>query len=346
MTKLITVILLSAFMIVSASATSPYGPEAPSSARRYLPDETENFGEGLWFVIRTSLEAMQPGMVEACKICVRILLVALVAGMITALTEEYRKTIDLISVAAVSVLLYNPSNALVQLARQTIIEISQYGNLLLPVMSGALIAQGAPAQSAAVYTATAFTDMLLTTAVSDILLPLLYIFLSVSVAHSVMDEQILDNIRSFTKWITTWGLKTVLYVFTGYVSITGIVSGTTDAATLKATKLTISGMVPVVGNIISDASEAILVSAGLVKNAVGIYGLLVVAAIGARPFLQIALQHLMLKMTAGICETIGVKSICKVVKGFAEAMGMLLAMVGTVSVILMVSTVCFLKGAG
>ena len=142
----------------------------------------------------------------------------------------------------------------------------------------------------------------------------------------------------------TWSLKIILYVFTGYMGITGVISGTTDAAAMKATKLTISGMVPVVGGILSDASEAVLVSAGVVKNAAGIYGIFAVLAICLGPFLQIGAHYLILKITAGICELIGPKRAADLVNDISGAMGMVLAMTGSVCLMLLISIVCFLKG--
>ena len=156
----------------------------------------------------------------------------------------------------------------------------------------------------------------------------------------------LKKLRDFIKWLLVWCLKIVLYIFTGYMGITGVVSGSADAATLKATKLTISGMVPVVGGILSDASEAVIVSAGLMKNAVGVYGLLAIAAIWIAPFLKIGVQYLMLKITGGICEIFGVKRMSGLIQAFSIAMGLLLAMTGAVCIFLLISTVCFMKGVG
>jgi stage III sporulation protein AE len=136
----------------------------------------------------------------------------------------------------------------------------------------------------------------------------------------------------------------VVYIFTGYISVTGIVSGATDAMTLKATKLTISGVVPMVGNILSDASEAVLVSAGLMKNAVGIYGLLAMLAIGIGPFIQLGAQYLLLKVTAGISDMFGTKKIAAIIKDFSTAMGLMLAMTGALCLIFLISTICFMKG--
>jgi len=144
----------------------------------------------------------------------------------------------------------------------------------------------------------------------------------------------------------TWGLKIILYVFTGYMSITGVITGTADAAAVKAAKLTISGAVPVVGGILSDASEAVIIGAGVMKNAVGVYGLLAVVAIWITPFLQIGSIYLLLKLTAIVCSVFGVKESSDLIEDFSGAMGLLLGMTGTVSLLILISTICFMKGMG
>ena len=183
-------------------------------------------------------------------------------------------------------------------------------------------------------------------AISKILIPIVYIYLCLSVVCRVFSQPLLSQLQNFLKWLMTWALKIVLYVFTGYISITGVVGGTTDAALLKATKLTISGMVPVVGNIISDASEAVLVSAGIMKNAAGVYGLLAILAIWIGPFIQIGIQYLLLKLTSGICEMFAVKSMAELMKDYSTAMGLVLAMTGTECLLFLISTICFMKGVG
>ena len=128
------------------------------------------------------------------------------------------------------------------------------------------------------------------------------------------------------------------------ITITGIISGTTDAAALKATKLTISGVVPVVGGIISDASDTILVSAGIVKNAAGVYGLLAILAIWIGPFLKIGVQYLLLKASAALCGGIAGDATSGLIKDFSGIMGILVAMIGTICLLFLVSIVCYLRG--
>ena len=136
----------------------------------------------------------------------------------------------------------------------------------------------------------------------------------------------------------------ILYIFTGYISITGVISGAVDASALKAAKLTISGAVPVVGSILSDATETILVSAGLMKSAAGVYGIFAFLAVCISPFLKIGAQYILLKVTCAVCNTFDCKSAVTLVESFSSGMGFVLAMTGTVCILLLVSVVCFMKG--
>lgn len=341
----LTIMLLVIFLLAApVEAVDFTAPDAPEAAQKLMPDETENFGEGLWYVITSALDTLQPGMVEAVRTCISLVAASLLVGLLSDISGSTKPVVTLTGTVAVGIILFQPVNALIQLGTDTVQQISQYGKLLLPVMTGALAAQGAVSKSGAVYMATAFFDALLSTAVAQLLVPLVYVFLCVSVGCNLFSQPLLGEIRKFLKWLVTWGLKIVLYVFTGYISITGVVGGTADAAMLKATKLTISGMVPVVGSILSDASEAVLVSAGIMKSAVGVYGLLAVIALWIGPFLQIGIQYLMLKMTAGISEMFGPKQMSGLIKDFSAAMGLVLAMTGTVCLIFLISTICFMKG--
>ena len=176
--------------------------------------------------------------------------------------------------------------------------------------------------------------------------PLIYLYLAFGIGNAALGTEILKRFQDTIKSIMTWSLKTILYIFTAYISITGVISGTTDAAALKAAKLTISSVVPVVGGILSDASETILVSAGMVKNAAGIYGLFAILAIWIGPFLRIGCHYLMLKGMGALCGIFSGKNTSGLIESFSVAMGHLLAMTGSVCLMLLVSTICFMKGVG
>lgn len=344
MRRIAIIIVLILLLIGPVGATAFTPPVVPQNVEHLMPDETSSFGEGLWYVLSESLVKLQPSFMKAIRICVSLIFVSLLVGLFSELASNVRSVIGTVGTITIGVILFQPVNAFIQLGTETVTQISQYGNLLLPVMSGALAAQGAVTKSGAIYAATVLFDALLSTAVSQLLIPLVYVYLCLSVTYNVFSQPLIIQMGKFLKWVMTWGLKTVLYIFTGYISITGVVGGTTDAAMLKATKLTISGMVPVVGNIISDASEAVLVSAEFMKNAVGIYGLLAIVSIWIGPFLQIGIQYILLKVTSGICEMFAAKQISGLIKDFSAAMGLVLAMTGSVCLMFLISTICFMKG--
>ena len=331
-------------IVVPVSADSFTAPEVPQSAEALMPDQTENFGEGLWFVITSAVDLLQPSFAEAVRTCVKVLAAVLLTSLLCNVSPNIKKVITLLGSITVGLLLFQPVDTLIDLGIQTVTQISQYGRLLLPVMTGLLAAQGGPTKSSGIYMATVCFDALLSSAISELLVPLVYIFLAISLVCCVFCRPLLQQMRQFIKWLMTWGLKIILYIFTGYISITGIVSGSADATMLKATKLTISGMVPVVGGILSDASEAVLVSTGIMKSAAGIYGILAILALWIGPFVRIGTQYLVLKLTSGVAEMFGEKQMSGVLSDYASAMGLVLAMSGTVGLMFLISTVCFMRG--
>ena len=130
------------------------------------------------------------------------------------------------------------------------------------------------------------------------------------------------------------------------MSITGVISGSVDASAIKAAKLTLSGVVPVVGGILSDASETILVSAGIMKNSVGVYGLMALCAILIGPFLRIGVQYLLLKAIGLVSGIVATKESSQLINDVTGGMGFILAMTGTSCLLLMIAIVCFMKGGG
>lgn len=346
MKKILRLMILVMVLAQPVSALEIETPQIPESGQRFMPLETESFGQGLLEVIRDALQYFHPEVKEAMSVCLGVIGAAMIVSVVKSLPGSRAKTVELTGTIAVAAMLLNASDSLIHLGADTVMQISEYGKLLLPSMTAAMAAQGGLTTASALYAGTAFFDNLLTSLIVKLLMPMIYVYLAFSAAGNATGEQMLKKMRDSMKWAYVWTLKIILYVFTGYISITGVVSGTTDAAALKAAKLTISGIVPVVGNILSDASEAVLVSAGTVKNAVGVYGLLAILAVWVGPFLKIGVHYMMLKLTAGLCGIFSGKEITDLIGDFTSVMGFVLAMTGAVSLMFMISTVCFMKGVG
>ncbi len=346
MRRFLAILLLILFLSPAASALEMTAPEVPDSGRDLMPREPESFGEGLMQILRDAVRQLRPDLAEAVRTCLGVTAAVLLVSILESFSDGKQTLAHLSGAVVLSGLLLAGTNSLFGLGADTVSELSSYGKLLLPVMTTALAAQGAITASTALYAGTAVFNSLLGALISGLIVPMIYIFLALAAANGALGEELLKKLRDLIKWAASWCLKIVLYVFTGYMGITGVISGTTDAASLKVAKLTISGMVPVVGGILSDASEAVLVSAGVVKNAAGIYGILAILAVCMGPFLKIGVHYLLLKTTGAICSVFGPKRITDLIGDFSSAMGLLLAMTGSECLLLLISTVCFLREVG
>lgn len=311
-----------------------------------MPEEPESFEEGLISILREAGVLIRPSIHSAAENCLCLVGISMLLAVVKLMPGAPERVLELTGILCTASILLGPSGSMIRLGAQTVKELSEYGKLLFPVLTAALAAQGGSATSAAIYAGTLAFDAVLSMLIGQLIVPMIYIFLCLSVIHSATGQELLGKMKDFTKWLMTWALKIVLYVFTGYMGITGVITGTADAAALKATKLAISGMVPVVGGILSDTSEAILVGAGVMKSAVGVYGLLAVLAVWIEPFIRIGSMYLLLKLSFGLSGIFPSKGIASVIKDFSGAMGMLLAMTGTICLLLLVSVVCYMKGVG
>lgn len=340
----ISLILVLFILPVTVFASELTPPPVPEIGEKYIQKDSETFGEGLLYLLKTALEDLSPSFTEASRTCLSVVCIVLLSSILNCLSVSSNKYVQLASTVMIGVLLLTPSNSLIGLATGTVTELSNYGKLLLPVMTSALAAQGGVSSSAAIYTGSVVFCSFLTVLLSGLIVPLIYVYLCVSVADACLGDDTLKSIKRFTKWLITWSMKISLYIFSGYLGITKIITGSVDAAALKATKLTLSGVIPVVGKMISDSSDAIILSTSVIKNSIGTLGALSILSVFIGPFIKIGVQYLTLKLTGAICGAFGVKKLTSLVDDFSKANALLLGVIGTMALMLLISTVCFMKG--
>ena len=343
--KVLMIIFLLIGLSAPAHATEITAPPLTGEAEQFMPESMPSFAEGLLYILKTAFRAVRPDLTQSCQLCLSVIGVAMLMSVVEGFSSKTQELVNTVGVLSIGFILIGSTNSLIGIASDTVQEISGYGKLLLTAMTAALAAQGGTTRSTILYTGTAFFDALLVTLISVFAIPMVYLFLAFLIGHCAIGENLLKRLRDLFKWLITWLMKTVLYIFTGYMSICSVITGGVDKTALKAAKLTISGAVPIVGGIMSDASESILLGAEVVKNSIGIYGMLAILAIVVMPFLRIGTLYLLLKFTTAICGVFSSAKISDITQGFSDAMGFLLGMTGTVSLLFLISTVCLLKGA-
>lgn len=345
MKRILVLLALILTLTPSVSAMDFQAPEAPDRVTEVVEQSADSLAGGLWNVFRWALCEADDSLGHAMACCLTAACMVMTCVLLGELSTTISQTaIRLCAVAVVGCALLEPSQTLIGLGIQTSNELSEYGKLLLPVMTGAMAASGGVTGSAALYAATAGFNSILSSFMTGLTVPILYLYLALSIASAALEVGLLEKMKIGIHWCMSWVLKLALYLFTGYLSLTGVITGHADASAVRVAKMTISGAVPVVGGILSDASEAVMISAGALGSAAGIYGMLTVLALFAGPFLRIGVQYILLKATAVFCGSMEGAGAASLISDFAAALGILLGAVSTQTVLLLISTVCFMKG--
>ena len=324
------------------------------AAQEFAPDidwlQTPDLDEGLTNILETGAESLNGVLHKALRSGVLLLVVVLLAGLAEGTTIfGSGKTLQAVSMAAalaVTAVAVSDANVLIGLGGEVIEKMEVFSKVLLPTVAAATAASGSPAAAAARQMAAMLFSDVLMTLINRLLLPLVYAYIAACTAHAAIGNKGLKRIAGTLKWVVTSMLTAVLIAFVGYLTVSGVIAGTTDAVTLKAAKFTMSSMVPVVGGILSDAAETVLASAGILKNSVGVFGMLVVLGMCLVPFLQLSIHYLTYKVVAALSATVSDSRTAGLIDDIGGAFGLILGMTGACALLLLVSMVTAVKVTG
>ena len=122
-----------------------------------------------------------------------------------------------------------------------------------------------------------------------------------------------------------------------FQQLTGALTGGADAAAVKGTKTVISSVLPVVGGILSDAASVVLASASIIKSSAGVFALMGVCALCLGPFAAIGVKLLLFRLCAAAASAVEGKRLALLLGDLSAALGMLLGVLGTVTIMLFIS---------
>ncbi len=274
--------------------------------------------------------------------CVLLLVITLLCGLAETMGAgsggDPLKTATLAAALAITAVAVGDVHSLLSMGEEAIDQMQSLGDVLLPAVSMTTAASGAPAAAAVKYSITILFSDFLIRLIRRLLIPLCYTFVAVNVAWAALGNDGLKRMGGLLKWMITIILSVVLLIFIGYLNLSGVISGSADAATIKAAKFTISNMVPVVGGVISDTAETLLAGASLLRNTAGVFGMLAVLAICLAPFLHLGLHYILYKITAALAATVsGDGRVTGLIESLGSAFGLILAMTGSCGVLLIVA---------
>ena len=294
----------------------------------------------LWgYVLREGGGALASAARNAALLLAVVFLAALCASVSGACAKVTQMT-GTVAVAALSV---THVTSCITAGSNALTTLRDFSKILLPSMCAAAAASGAATSAAAKYAATSlFLDILLS-AETAVLLPMLYTYAGTVICGAALEQDVLTALSALLRKALRLLLIGFAGVFTLYLSLTGILTGSADAAAAKAVKTAVSAALPVVGSIVADAAATVTASAAILRGGIGIIGVLSVAAVCVTPYLQLAVHYALYKLAAGIAESFADKRVGRLIGGFADVYGFLLGMVGVASLILFLSIVSSMK---
>ncbi len=355
---LILALLCLSLLVVPVRAAEEDGaPEEPIIDIDELERAAEDSGsdvdygigldEGIEALLDTGSREIHGIVRRAARSGVLLLAILLLVGLADAVREGVGQrgglAVTLAGALAVTAVAVADVNSLMGMGAGALDDMRSFANVLLPAVAAVTAATGAITGAAARQMAAVLFSDVLMNLIDGLLVPVLYGYIAASVAWAAVGNEGLKRLAALLKWVVTTVLTAVMLAFVGYLTAGGVIAGTADTASVKAAKFAISGAIPVVGGILSEAAETVLASAGVLKGTVGVFGMITVLAICLLPTLELAVHYLAYKVVAALASAVGQGRVHALVEQLGSAFGLILGMTGACCLLLLIALVSSLS---
>lgn len=242
--------------------------------------------------------------------------------------------VDMAGALGISAVLLRDFSGVLSLCRSALDGISVFSATLQPVLAAALSMGGSAVTATTLQVASMFAFDLVLRLIEGLLVPAVCVYLAVTVVDAAAGNGVLRGLAEGIGSLSAGALKLILTLFTAYLAVAGGVSGNVDRVALKTAKFAVSGAVPVVGGVMSDAAETVLSGAVLLRGSVGVFGMICVTAICLAPFVRAGACYLCFKAGAALLSPLCSDSLRRLLSGIGTGFGLLLGMLSAACTIL------------
>lgn len=152
----------------------------------------------------------------------------------------------------------------------------------------------------------------------------------------------LNNLRLTVKSVCNWILGLVFGLFVTLCLGGGLITKSIDNVSVKAVKYTFQSYIPIIGGYLSDGFDVITSGAVLIKNSVGVVGLIVIFLICISPVIKTVLSIIGLKLCSGIIESFADNRVVGLIKQSADNLLLLTSIILSVVFLFFVTVIVFL----
>lgn len=173
------------------------------------------------------------------------------------------------------------------------------------------------------------------TVLQKIILPVLFLSSVFILINSLTEKPYLQRLAVLLRRISIFCTGLAVTIFTGITAIQGLVTKSADGLLVNTARYSIDNFVPIVGKFAADSVDMVLSCASVIKNGVGIAGMIVILCFLIGPLINLLAIAAIYKITAVIAEPIATKQVSSTLNEMGSS-------VITMTVILGLSALMFL----
>ncbi len=333
MKRWIIVLLIILLSVPCAAAEDPHRLQEslPEDARKMLEDiepGSTDVRRGVQVLVRNASQLFRKAIKESLKSGFLIAAACLLLGMIQSFSKSsgvqlHNRVTELTGSTVILLLTLEQNGTMLTLCGNTVGNLERFNQLLTGVFAAATAASGHPASAAATAAVTMVFSSVMFTAVKTLFLPAVVLYLLLIYSGIVGENNAMRQAAQVEKWAVGLAFKMSMTAYMAYLTFTGLVTGSADAAAVK-TAQSLSSTVPLVGSVIAGASEALLSGASVLRAGIGLFGTLAAVAICLTPVVGGFCHLLIFRVLSVVTASFADGGIREMLNGVSNAYSMLL----------------------
>jgi stage III sporulation protein AE len=172
---------------------------------------------------------------------------------------------------------------------------------------------------------------------STTFVPMVDMYLAFCVIGSISPGVNIGSIAGFVRKVVNFGLILSITIFTGILTVQGLISQAADTVTIKTAKFVVGSVVPVIGSVISEAVNTVVSCANLLKTTTGAFAIVVFIVTFLPPLLNCLMWMLATDLSIAIAEILGIDNVTGLLKAVKETLKLLIALILTAALAMIVS---------
>ncbi len=270
------------------------------------------------------------------RILVQVILVMIVMGILNNMRSSFgeegvSETATWTGYVIICILLSSILVDCIATASDTIGKLSDGIETLTPVLMVLLTGMGDVTSSAVLSPVLTGLSGSIFMVAESVVIPLIIVYAVFTVISGVVTTIKLDSVCKLLESVVKWLLGIMFVVFIGIGALKGVSGAMIDGVYFKTAKFTVDKMVPIIGGMFSDTLETVMACSLIVKNAVGIVGLLAIAAVIARPLFALLANMFLMKLCAAAGDIFMDSSMTAILTGISKSILLLFVAVLTLS---------------